>query len=93
VAIIAGIVVMYSLSIAQSLEFGFDAGYRLPAGQQLSGANFDRNSAGTYTSYEDLYSSGGKGVKADFNATIFLYDNLGVMLSTGYSFLGVFDQK
>jgi hypothetical protein len=93
VAIIAGIVGMYSLSIAQSLEIGFDGGYGLPAGQQLSGANFERNNAGDYTSYEDLYSSGGKGLKVDVNATIFLYDNLGVMLSTGYSFLGVFDQK
>jgi hypothetical protein len=68
-----------SLSMAQHIEIGFHAGFGLGTGKGRVGADAEINNTG-YTKYEDIYASGGNGLKLGGSATYYLKDNLGILV-------------
>jgi hypothetical protein len=86
ILIAAGVVSMVSLSMAQTLEVGVDGGYGFGVGTALVGRNneFDDVTWNRFK-YEQVYASGGKGVKIMGEAAYFLTENVGIMVASGYS--------
>jgi outer membrane protein W len=100
--VVACIVVFFSMAMAGlnlKWEAGANLGYGLGVGGQNSGfgggslANTEQDLAGNYTKYDEIYASGGNGLKINVEGNCFFNDNLGVMLVSGISFLGGFDEK
>ena len=87
----ACVVSMVSLSMAQHLEIGVDGGYGLGVGTALVGKNQETvtlpppATGDADTRYEDVFASGGKGIKLTGEITYFFNDNIGIMASSGYS--------
>jgi outer membrane protein W len=79
---------MVSLSMAQHLEVEVDGGYGLGVETALVGANMIFDAGYTTTKYEEVYASGGAGLKMMGEVTYFLNDNIGIMAASGYSMLG-----
>jgi hypothetical protein len=85
VFIAAGIVSMVSMATAQKLEFGVDGGYGFGYGASLVGQNIERDSSGSTIKYEQVYASGGRGVKIRGEVVYFFNENVGIMVASGYS--------
>lgn len=79
---------MVSMTGAQKIEVGLDAGYGLGIGADLVGKNIEMNSSYQVTKYEEVYASGGNGLKIGAEAAYFFLDNIGIMVASGYSMLG-----
>jgi hypothetical protein len=87
----ACVVSMVSLPFAQHLEVAVDGGYGLGTGKAFVGSNSTIQLEGTnyvYTRYEEIYASGGEGIKMTGEITYFFNDNIGIMAASGYSMLG-----
>ena len=85
VLIAAGVVSMVSMAMAQKLEVGVDGGYGFGYGAPLLGNNIERDSIGGNLKYEQVYASGGMGVKIRGEVVYFLTENVGIMVASGYS--------
>jgi hypothetical protein len=81
----ACMVSMVSLSMAQHLEVAVDGGYGLGVGTAQVGTNMIWDAQYTQTKYEEVYASGGAGIKGMGEVTFFLNDNIGIMAASGYS--------
>ena len=81
----AGVVSMVSLSMAQHLEIAVDGGYGFGAGTALVGRNVEYDQTWNRIKFEQVYASGGKGVKITGEAAYFLTENVGIMVASGYS--------
>jgi hypothetical protein len=87
----AWVVSLVSLAAAQHLEVAVDGGYGLGVGTAFVGANYTIEQQGTnnvYTNYEEVYASGGEGLKMTGEIAYFFNNNIGVIASSGYSMLG-----
>jgi len=82
-----------SQSLAKTIEIGFDIGFGLGAGQNLVGSISEQNSSGYTTKYDEVYSSGGNGIKINGSATYYLNDNLGILVVAGGSCFGGYHTK
>jgi len=85
--IVLSAVSMISLSMAQKFEVGFDMGYGIGVGEALKGRNITWDTI-TATKLEQVYGSGGNGLKLMADFTYFINENFGIMAMTGYSMLG-----
>jgi len=85
VLIAAGIVSMVSMAMAQKLEVGIDGGYGFGFGGALVGDNIERDSMGGNLKYEQVYASGGTGIKIIGEVAYFFTENVGIMVVSGYS--------
>jgi hypothetical protein len=83
--IAAGAVSMVSMAVAQKLEVGVDGGYGFGYGAALVGQNIEQDSMGGNLKYEQVYASGGMGVKIRGEIVYFIAENLGIMVASGYS--------
>ena len=86
VLIAAGVVSIVSMTLAQKLEVGVDGGYGFGAGTALVGQNITVDQDWTtLTKFEQVYASGGKGVKIMGEVAYYLTENMGIMAAAGYS--------
>ena len=85
VLITAGIVLMVSVVTAQKLEVGIDGGFGFGYGAPLVGDNIELDSSGGILKYEQVYASGGGGVKIRGDVVYFFTENAGIMVASGYS--------
>jgi hypothetical protein len=85
----AGVVAIVAMSTAQTLEVGVDGGYGSGAGTAFVGRNDEADQATwTRVKYEQVYASGGKGVKIMGEVVYFITENMGIMIASGYSMNG-----
>lgn len=85
VFIAAGVVSMVSLVMAQKLEVGIDGGLGFGYGAPLVGDNIELDSMGGILKYEQVYASGGTGVKIRGEVVYFFTENAGIMVASGSS--------
>lgn len=81
-----------SLAAAQKWEFGVSGGWGLPAGTVLAGHTIviDTDTYAPNT-FEEVYSSGGRGWKMTGEALFYPVENLGIMVIAGYSMASSYD--
>jgi hypothetical protein len=79
-----------TVTMAQMVQFGITGGYGLGTGLRLVGQV--RNSTAD-TSWEDIYGGLGNGAKIGVDLDFFFDENIGLMISGGYSFLGGYSLK
>lgn len=85
----AGIALVVSVATAQKLEVGLDGGYGFGFMSAQVGTNSIYNGATmTYTKFEQVYASGGEGIKIRGEVDYFLSENIGIMVVSGYSMGG-----
>lgn len=85
--------------IIADVELGIDFGYGFPFNTFqddffLPSAEFqgiETDTSMEYSEYKDLYYSLGKGLKAGIDFSIYLNDNVGIYFSSGFSFVGVYN--
>lgn len=80
-------------SIFGGVDLNIDIGYGIPLGKVTHSAEVDaiEDSIGyIYSKYDDKYNSFGNGIKYNMSFIIYLNDNIGVIIKTGFSFLGGF---
>jgi hypothetical protein len=85
VLIAAGVVSMVSMATAQKLEVGIDGGLGFGYGAPLVGNNSELDSMGGTLKYEEVYASGGMGVKIRGEVVYFFTENMGILVASGYS--------
>jgi hypothetical protein len=86
VLVAIGVVSMFSMVAAQKLEVGIDGAYGLPAGTTLAGHNTIIDTVSwTAKTYEEVYSSGGKGWKMTGEVVYYPFENIGIIAIAGYS--------
>jgi hypothetical protein len=81
----AFVVSMMSVTVAQNLEVGLDGGYGFGYGAAFMGDNIERDSTGNNLKYEQVYASGGTGLKISGEIAYFFTENVGIMAASGYS--------
>jgi hypothetical protein len=84
---------MVSLSMGQHLEVGVDAGYGLGVGTAQVGANMAFDAQFALIKYEEVFASGGAGLKMTGEVTYFFNESMGVMVASGYSMLGSYSTE
>lgn len=88
ILITAAVVSMVSMAMANKLEVGIDGGYGFGFGTALVGPNITWDPVGTMIKYEQVYASGGQGIKIGGQISYFLTENVGIMVASGYSMQG-----
>ena len=73
---------------AIGFQIDIGGGYGFPAARDNIDASYEVDSSGEIIKWKDVHGSYGNGIKLDIDATLFLNDYLGIMLSTGFSMLG-----
>jgi hypothetical protein len=85
VLIAAGVVSIVSMAVAQRLEVSVDGGYGFGAGTALVGNNVEYDQNWNRVKYEQVYASGGKGTKIMGEVAFFPFENVGIIVMSGYS--------
>jgi outer membrane protein W len=83
----AGIALVVSVATAQKLEVGLDGGYGFGFVTAQVGTNISYDATST-NKYEQVYASGGEGIKIRGEVDYFLSENIGIMVVSGYSMGG-----
>ena len=83
----AGIALVVSVTTAQKLEVGLDGGYGFGFVTAQVGTNISYDATST-SIYEQVYASGGEGIKIRGEVDYFLSENIGIMVVSGYSMGG-----
>jgi hypothetical protein len=81
----AGVVSIVSMAVAQNLEVSVDGGYGFGAGTALVGNNVEYDQNWERSRFEQVYASGGKGVKITGELAFFPIENVGIIVASGYS--------